>query len=90
MISPNKETNLSNLIDLRRYNINNFMIGYLNIKIRRNEIGCLRDICNKFQADIFCNDETKIKSSFTDSQFQIHGYQFPTTKRSLLKWSREN
>ena len=66
------------------------MIGYLNINILRNETGCLIDICNMSQVDIFCNDETKINYSFTDSQFQIQGYQFPTTKRSLLNWSREN
>ena len=42
MISPNMETDLSNLIDLRRQNINSPMIGYLNINSLRNKIDYLR------------------------------------------------
>ena len=42
MISPNIETDLSNLIDLRRQNINNPMMGYLNINSLRNKIDYLR------------------------------------------------
>ena len=37
MISPYKETDLSNLIDLRRQNMNNPMTGYLNISSLRNK-----------------------------------------------------
>ena len=86
MTSPNMETDLSNLIDLRRQNINNPMIGYLNINSLGNKIDYLRDICNKSPLNIFCIDETKIDSSFPDAQFHIDGYQFPP----LLKDRNQN
>ena len=53
MISPKIETDLSNLTDLWRQNINNSMIGYLNINSLRNKIDYLRDIHNKSSLDIF-------------------------------------
>ena len=43
MISLNIETDLSNLIDLRRQNINKPMIGYLNINNLKDKIDYLRD-----------------------------------------------
>ena len=86
MISPNMETDLSNLIDLRRQNINSPMIGYLNINSLRNKIDYLRDICNKSPLNIFCINETKIDSSFPDAQFHIDGYLF----QPLLKDRNQN
>ena len=50
----------TNLIDLRRQNINNPTIGYLNISNLRSKIDYLRYICNKFPLDIFYIGETKI------------------------------
>ena len=86
MISPNMETDLSNLIDLRRQNINSPMIGYLNINSLRNKIDYLRDICNKSPLNIFCINKTKIDSSFPDAQFHIDGYLF----QPLLKDRNQN
>ena len=43
MISLNIETDLSNLIDLRRQNINKPMIVYLNINNLKDKIDYLRD-----------------------------------------------
>ena len=41
----------------------------------------LRDICKKASMDILCIDETKIDSSFPDSQFYIDSYQFAPFRR---------
>ena len=54
-----------------------YIISYLNINSLGNKIDQLRDICKKASVDILCIDETKIDSSFPDSQFYIEGYQFP-------------
>ena len=67
----------TNLIDLRRQNINNPTIGYLNISNLRNKIDYLRYICNKFPLDIFVLVKPKFDSSFPDAQLYIDGYQFP-------------
>ena len=71
MISPNIKTDLSNLIDLRRQNINNPMIGYLKIN----------SLCNNSTLNIFCIEETKIDSPFPDAQFHTDGYQFPPLRK---------
>ena len=86
MINPNIETDLSNLIDLRRQNINNPMKGYLNINSLRNKIDYLRDICGKSPLDIFCIDETKTDSSFPYALFHTDDYQFSP----LLKDRNQN
>ena len=75
VISPNIEINLPKLIDLRRNNINNPVIGYLNINCLRNKIDDL--IRNKSPVDIFCIGETKIDSSFPGAQFHIDVCRFP-------------
>ena len=43
------------------------IIGYLNISISK--------------IDILCIDETKLDTSFSDSQFKIVGYQFPLFRK---------
>ena len=68
---------ISDLINLRKECPNNPIISYLNINSLGNKIDQLRDICKKASVDILCIDETKIDSSFPDSQFYIEGYQFP-------------
>ena len=75
-MSPNIETDLPNLTDLRKQNNNKPVIGYLNINSLRNMIDYLRDICKKS-----CIDKTTIHSSFPDAQFHIDGYQFPPLRK---------
>lgn len=76
LTSPNLESNLSELIDLCKQNINNPIIGYLNIKSPINKIDYLKDICNKSPVNIFCIDEFKIDSSFSNTNFHSDCYQF--------------
>ena len=76
LMSPNKETDLSNLIDLCKQNNNKPMIGYLHINSLRNVIDYLRDICKKS-----CIYKTTIHSSFPDAQFHTDGYQFPPLRK---------
>ena len=85
MISPNTESDLSNLIYLLRRNIINPLMGHLNINSLKNKIDYLRDVCNKSPLNIFCIDETKIDSSFPDAQFHIDGYEFPPLRKDRNK-----
>jgi len=75
------DTEIKDLIQLRQTNPSNPIIGYLNINSLRHKITELRDILNKAQIDIICVDETKLDSSFPDSQFKIDNYQFPSHRR---------
>ena len=67
-ISNSLNNDIPSLINLRKDHLKNPILSYLNIK--------------SFEAylitfDILCTDETKIDSSYPDSQFHIDGYQFP-------------
>ena len=42
---------------------------------------CLRDIISTSKIDILCIDETKLDTSFPDSQFKIDRYQFPIFRK---------
>ena len=80
-ISDSKSHKSHDLINLRKECPNNPIISYLNINSLGNKIDQLRDICKKASVDILCIDETKIDSSFPDSQFYIECYQFPPFRR---------
>ena len=41
-----------------------------------NKVGYLKDICNKSPVDIFCIDDFKIDSSFSNTKFHGDCYQF--------------
>ena len=70
------------LVDLRRQNLNNQMLGYLNTNSFRNKTDYHhRDICNKSSLDIFYIDRSKINFSFPDAQFHIDCYQFPLLRK---------
>ena len=62
------------------------MIGYLNINHFENKVINLSEICHKTPIDIICVDETKLDSSYPDSQFYIDGYQFPPFRRDRSKY----
>ena len=79
------QLDISDLISLRKECQNNPIISYLNINSLGNKIDQLRDICLKASVDILCIDETKIDSSFPDSQFYIEGYQFPPFRKDRNK-----
>ena len=83
--SSNIESDISELISLRKRFPNNPMIGYLNINHIGNKIINLRDICFKAPIDILCIDETKLDCSYPDSQFHIDGYQFPPFRKDRNK-----
>ena len=62
------------------------MIGYLNINYFENKLINFREICHQAPTDIICVDETKLDSSYPDSQFRISGYQFPPFRRDRNKY----
>ena len=73
----NLESDVSDLIDLRKEFPNNSMIGRLNIDSLGNKINYLPEVFLKCPIDMVCIDETKINSSFPNAQFHFDGYQFP-------------
>ena len=62
------------------------MIGYPNIHHFENKVINFREICHQASIDIICVDETKLESSYPDSQFHIDGYQFPPFRRDRNKY----
>ena len=56
-------------------------MGYLDINSLKKKIICLRDIISTSKIDILCINETKLDTSFPDSQFKIDGYQFPLFRK---------
>ena len=68
---------MKGLSKLRKAYLNSPIIGYLNIKSLKEKIVCLTEIISTYKIDILCIDETKLDTSFPDSQFKIDGYQFP-------------
>ena len=62
------------------------MIAYLNINHFENKVINFREICHQAPIDIICVDETKLDSSYPDSQFHIDGYQFPPFHRDRNKY----
>ena len=60
-------------------------IRYLNVKSLSNKIDALRQICEISPLEILCVDETKLDSSFPNSQFRINGYIFPPYRRDRDK-----
>lgn len=64
------------LNNIRVKNINKILIGHLNINSIRNKFDILVDLV-KDKLDIILISETKIDSSFPNSQFEIQGYSPP-------------
>ena len=60
------------------------MIGYLNINHFENKVINLREICHQAPIDIIRVDETKLDSSYPDSQFHIDGCKFPSFRRDIV------
>ena len=79
------KSDLSGLIKLRKENLNNPNIAYLNINSLREKIIRLREICLKSSIDILCVDETKLDACYPNAQFHIEGYQFPPFRRDRNK-----
>ena len=84
-VSKNIESDVTELSRLRNNYLKNLMIGYLNINHFENKIINFREICYQAPIDIMCVDETKLDSSYPDSQFHIDGYQFPPFCRDRNK-----
>ena len=66
---------------LRKAYPNNPIIDYLNINSLKEKIICLRDIISTSKIDILCIDETKLDTSFPDSQFKIDRYKLPLFRK---------
>ena len=75
-ISKNIESNVTELLRLRNTYLKYLMIVYLNINYFENKVINFREICHQAPIDIICVDETKLDSSYPDSQFHIDGNQF--------------
>ena len=65
------DSSLDNISELRLKNVNNPLIGYLNINSLRNKIIDLKEVFAKFSPDYFVVAETKLDDSFPSSQFTI-------------------
>ena len=77
----NLDLNLYNLQLLKQNYHSNPFISYFNINFLSNKIDALRQICKISPLEILCVDETKLDSSFPNSQFRIDGYIFPPDRR---------
>ena len=78
----NLDSSLENFANVRKQNINNPFISYLNINsLRGNKVHLLRDMLINTGFDVICIDETKLTCDFPDSQFYIEGYQHPPYRR---------
>ena len=77
----NLDLDLYNLQLLKQKYHSNSFISYLNINSLSNKIDALRQIWKTAPLEILCVDETKIDSSFPNSQFKIDGYIFPPYRR---------
>ena len=53
----------------------------MNINSLSNKIDASRQICKTAALEILCIDETKLDSSFPNSQFRTDGYIFPPYRR---------
>ena len=69
--SPKEELN-----NLRLKNPNRLICAHLNINSVRNKFDLLSDII-KNNIDVLMISETKLDSSFSNGQFQIHSYSEP-------------
>ena len=86
MISLNIETDLSNLIDLRRQNISKPMMRYLNINNLKNKIDYLRDICNKSPVDnFFVLTKPKLILHFPTASFFLMVTYFHRYEKIVIK-----
>ena len=61
---------------IRRQHTQNVAIGYLNINSLRNKFENITDLTGK-AIDVLIFAETKLDSSFPNSQFKIPGYKQP-------------
>ena len=75
------DSDLKGLSKLRKAYPSNPIIGYLNINSLKKRNICLRDIISTSEIDIVCVEETKLDTSFSDSQFKIDGYPFPLFRK---------
>ena len=68
---------LHEIAKMRKKEIDNPQISYLNVNSLRNKIHVIRDLTSKLLLTVLAISETKIDNSFPDSQFFIEGYQNP-------------
>ena len=61
--NTNHNLDIEELINLRKLDTNNIIIGYLNINSPRNKITQLKEVCRKAPTDLLCIDETKLDAS---------------------------
>ena len=72
---------LSDLIALKRANLNNTFISYLNLNSLRYKTIDIREVLCKAQLKIVASSKTKLNSEFPDAQFKIDGYHFPPFRK---------
>ena len=64
----------SQLIQIRKQNINNFLVTHLNRNSLQNKFDDLKILNNKIGASAIFISETKIDKSYPDSQLNLLGY----------------
>ena len=85
-IGKNIESDVTELSRLRNTYLKNPMIGYLDINHFENKVINFAEIYRQAPKDIICVDETKLDSSYPDSQFLRDGYQFPPFRKDKNKY----
>ena len=72
-VSEELNNDILGLINLRRDFSKNPFLSYLNINSLGGKFDNLQKFCFKTEVDILCIDETKIDTSYSDSQFHTDG-----------------
>ena len=75
------DQSLQGIFEMRQKYINNPQISYLNVNSLRNKIHDIRNLTFQLFPTVLALSETKIDSSFPDSQFFIENYQNPKDYR---------
>ena len=75
------EHTLHGIAQKRQENINNPQISYLNVNSLRGKIHDIRNLTSQLLPTVLALSETKIDTSFPDSQFYIENYQNPKDYR---------
>ena len=68
------DSDIEDLINLRKSYENNPLLEYINISCLREKIVSRREVLSKASIDILCVHEAKLDASFPDHQFKILGH----------------
>ena len=83
--SAHRNSPLSDSLDglkcLRKRNLRNPFLGYLNINHLKNKTVDLRFILREIGLEYISINETELDASFSNAQFKVDGYHFPSSEK---------